>query len=204
MIVFHLRKGVRFHDDHEVTAADVRFTYEAIMNPKNLSPRGSDFEPIKRVEVPDPYTVRVVYKRLYSPAINAWTMGILPAHLLSEEALKKEMVERGLSEAARAAFGMRDAGFNRAPIGAGPFRFVEWQGDVLIHLKRNEDLLGRRAGVSGLLSPHHPRSPDPGGRVSHRRHRLLRGAATPGQSLSQGREIPIVHEPGLRVFLHRL
>ena len=139
VILFHLRKGVRFHDGHEVTAEDVRFTYEAIMNPKNLSPRGSDFEPIKRVEVPDPYTVRVVYKRLYSPAINAWTMGILPAHLLSEEALKKEMAERGLSEAARAAFGMRDAGFNRAPIGAGPFRFVEWQSDERIHLKRNED-----------------------------------------------------------------
>ena len=139
VILFHLRKGVRFHDGHEVTAEDVRFTYEAIMNPKNLSPRGSDFEPIKRVEVPDPYTVRVVYKRLYSPAINAWTMGILPAHLLSEDALSKEETERGLSEAARAAFGMRDAGFNRAPIGSGPFRFVEWQTDERIHLKRNED-----------------------------------------------------------------
>jgi len=139
VILFHLRKGVRFHDDHEFDAGDVKFTYEAIMNPKNLSPRTSDFEPIKMVEVADPYTVRVVYKRLFSPAINAWTMGILPEHLLNEEALQREMDRRGLSESARKGFGMRDSQFNRNPVGVGPFRFVEWQSDELIHLVRNED-----------------------------------------------------------------
>ena len=67
------------------------------MNPKNLSPRSSDFEPIKTVEIVDRYTVRVVYKRLFSPAINAWAMGILPEHLLNEAALQAEMNQRGLS-----------------------------------------------------------------------------------------------------------
>ncbi len=133
-ILFHLRKGVYFHDGHEFGAGDVKFTYEAIMNPKNLSPRTSDFEPIKAVEIVDPYTVRVVYKRLFSPAIYAWSMGILPEHLLNDEALKREMDRRGLSETARAQFGMRDSEFNRHPIGAGPFRFVKWQSDELIHL----------------------------------------------------------------------
>jgi len=139
VILFHLRKGVRFHDDHEFDARNVKFTYEAIMNPKNLSPRTSDFEPIKIVEVVDPYTVRVVYKRLFSPAINAWTMGILPEHLLNEEAMQREIDRRGLSGAARERFGMRDSEFNRNPVGVGPFRFVEWQSDELIHLTRNED-----------------------------------------------------------------
>ncbi len=139
IILFNLRRGVRFHDGHEFDAGDVKFTYEAIMNPKNLSPRTSDFEPIKEVQVLDRHTVRIVYKRLFSPAINAWTMGILPEHLLNEEALKREMDRRELSEAARAAFGMRDSQFNRAPIGTGPFRFVEWQSDEFIHLRRNED-----------------------------------------------------------------
>ncbi len=139
VILFNLRRGVRFHDGQEFTARDVKFTYESIMNPKNLSPRASDFEPIKHLEILDPYTVRVTYKRLYSPAITAWTMGILPEHLLNEQALQKEMDARGLSETARAAFGMRDIRFNRHPIGAGPFRFVEWQGDEFIHLQRNND-----------------------------------------------------------------
>jgi ABC-type transport system substrate-binding protein len=139
IILFHLRKGVLFHDGHEFDAGDVKFTYEALMNPKNLSPRSSDFEPIKQIEIVDRYTVRVLYKRLFSPAINAWAIGILPEHLLNEAALEEEMTERGLSEKAQAQFGIRDSQFNRHPIGVGPFRFVEWQSDEFVHLVRNED-----------------------------------------------------------------
>ncbi len=139
IILFHLRKGVYFHDGHEFDAGDVKFTYEAIMNAKNLSPRTSDFEPIKMVEIINSHTVRVVYKRLFSPAINAWMMGIIPEHLLNQEALQQEMNERELSDSARASFGMRDSQFNRHPIGVGPFRFVKWQSDELIHLKRNDE-----------------------------------------------------------------
>ncbi len=139
VILFHLRHGVYFHDGHEFDAGDVKFTYESIMNPKNLSPRTSDFEPIKAVEIVDKYTVRVVYKRLFSPAINAWTIGILPEHLLNKTKMLQEMEARHLSKEARAAFGMRDSQFNRHPIGVGPFRFVEWRGDEFIHLIRNDN-----------------------------------------------------------------
>ena len=45
IILFHLRKGVRFHDGVPFTAKDVKFTYEAIVNPRNLSPRIPDYEP---------------------------------------------------------------------------------------------------------------------------------------------------------------
>ncbi|MBW2172630.1 MAG: hypothetical protein JRF69_11775, partial [Deltaproteobacteria bacterium] len=78
IVVFHLRPNVAFHDGHGFDANDVKFTYHAIMNPKNLSPRIPDYEPVKSVEVIDPVTVRIVYKRLYSPALGTWGMGILP------------------------------------------------------------------------------------------------------------------------------
>ncbi len=138
IILFQLRRGVLFHDGHEFDAGDVKFTYEAIMNPKNLSPRTSDFEPVGRIEILDRFTVRVVYKRLFSPAINAWGMGMLPEHLLNPEALQRETKARGLSEEAGRTFGMRDSRFNRHPIGTGPFQFVEWQTDEFIHLVRND------------------------------------------------------------------
>lgn len=69
IVTFYLRRDARFHDGHPFDAGDVKFTYQAILEPKNASPRVSSFEPVKAVEIVDDHTVRVVYKRLYSPAI---------------------------------------------------------------------------------------------------------------------------------------
>jgi ABC-type transport system substrate-binding protein len=136
VILFHLRPNVKFHDGHPFTADDVKFTYEAIMNPRNLSPRVPDYEPVKQVEVPDPLTVRIVYKRLYSPAIGTWSMDILPEHLLNAEALRSEALTRGADPS---KFTMRDSLFNRRPIGCGPFVFREWKSDQYIALDRFKD-----------------------------------------------------------------
>ncbi len=136
IIEFYLRPGIKFHDGHELTARDVKFTYEAIVNPKNLSPRIPDYEPVQRVEVIDAHTVRIVYKRLYSPAFGTWSMGILPAHLLDAQALAKEAAEQGKDPG---KFTLRQSRFNRNPIGCGPFVFEEWKSDRFIRLKRNEN-----------------------------------------------------------------
>lgn len=136
VVVFYLRPGVNFHDGHVFDANDVKFTFEAIMDPNNLSPRVADYEPVKCVEVIDPLTVRVVYKRLYSPALGTWGMGILPEHLLNHEALKEEALDLGEEPE---TFSIRQSGFNRHPIGCGPFFFREWKSDQYIILDRFED-----------------------------------------------------------------
>jgi ABC-type transport system substrate-binding protein len=135
VLEFRLRPGVTFHDGHAVSARDVRFTYDAIMDPRNLSPRVADYEPVKAVEVVDPLTVRIVYKRLYSPAVGTWAIGLLPAHRLDAEALRREAE---LAGADPAGFGLRQSGFNRNPVGCGPFVFREWKSDQYIELERFE------------------------------------------------------------------
>jgi len=136
IMVFTLRPNVKFHDGHILDAYDVKFTYEAIINPKNLSPRVADYEPVKRVEVIDALTVRIIYKRLYSPALGTWAMGILPEHLLNNEVLGDE-AKRGGKDPKK--FSLRQSNFNRHPIGCGPFVFREWKSDQYIIMDRFDE-----------------------------------------------------------------
>ncbi len=140
VMLFHLRRGVKFHDGHGFDSGDVVFSYRAFLDPKNASPRASTWEPVKSVEALDAHTVRVVYKRLYSPATLAWSGPmILPEHLMNDAALEREMDRRGIEGEARKAFGLRQSDTTRNPIGTGQFRFVEWNSDEYLHLRAFED-----------------------------------------------------------------
>ena len=136
IIAFNLRRGVRFHDGHLFDSGDVLFTYRSIMDEKTASPRRSDYEPVKLALAEGPHKVLFTYKRLFSPAINSWSMGILPEHLLNADALRKEAFNdnRNPNE-----FTIRDSTFNRNPIGTGPFKFFKWKSDEVIRLNRNDD-----------------------------------------------------------------
>jgi ABC-type transport system substrate-binding protein len=95
VIVFDLRVDVTFHDGHPFDSGDVLFTYKSIMDPKGTSPRKSDYEPVKNAQLLGPHKIRFTYKRLFSPAMGSWAMGILPEHLLTREKLVEEAKERG-------------------------------------------------------------------------------------------------------------
>jgi len=151
VVTFYLHPGVRWHDGVPFTAEDVKFTYQALVNPRNSSPRASSYEGIKSVDVLDELTARVTYKRLYAPAILDWQMQIIPKHLLDDAALEREMSKAGLSKQARDTFSIRSSEFNRAPIGTGPFRFAEWRPDQFIRLERNEEYWGKKAEYQHLF-----------------------------------------------------
>ncbi|MGH7415658.1 MAG: ABC transporter substrate-binding protein, partial [Candidatus Rokuibacteriota bacterium] len=57
--VFHLRRGVRFHDGKEMDAEDVKYTYERVRDPK-VSPGANDLAYVKQIEAVDKHTVRFV------------------------------------------------------------------------------------------------------------------------------------------------
>ncbi len=139
VITFFLRPGIRWHDGAPLTAADVKFTYEAFIDPKNASPRAASYEPIKSVEVVNELTARVTYKRLYATALLDWCLAVVPKHLLDGPALEREMDRRRISKEARKTFTMRNSDFERKPVGTGPYRFAEWLPDQYIHLTRNDD-----------------------------------------------------------------
>ncbi len=54
---FNLEEGVKWHDGEPFTAEDVKFTFEAIMDPANESENAPDYEDIESIEVIDEHTV---------------------------------------------------------------------------------------------------------------------------------------------------
>ncbi|MCX7783108.1 MAG: ABC transporter substrate-binding protein [Meiothermus sp.] len=133
---FRLRPGVKWHDGQPFTAEDVKFTFDLARDRNSGSRLASDFEPIDRVEVVDPLTVRFVLKRPFAPflILLGHNAGIIPRHLLQG---------RNLNDA---------VDFNRTrPIGTGPFRVTRVQAGASITLEANPDYYGTKPRLAGIV-----------------------------------------------------
>ena len=98
--VFHLRQDAVFHDGHPVTAEDVVFTFEHLMDPATGAPVGPHLrEKISQVIEVDEFTVRFELPRPSLGFLTAIIAAIVPRHL----------VEAGVDLGER-------------PVGSGPFR----------------------------------------------------------------------------------
>ena len=74
-ITFNLKKGVKFHDGRELTADDVKYTYDSIMNKDNASPRRGGladyFTTPDAFKVVDPYTIEFNYAKIKADTLVA-------------------------------------------------------------------------------------------------------------------------------------
>lgn len=124
IFIVELDQEKRWHDspDHMVTAADVRFTIECIKNPNNRSPLfGRVNQLIDRVDVVDNFTVRVVFKENISVHV---VRDLLAFKIIPAQYYGKPMSTELRSDAVAQEFA-------RKPIGTGPFKFKEWQGNSI-------------------------------------------------------------------------
>ena len=112
-LTFHLRKGVKWHDGKPFTSKDVAFTFQAIRDTTAPTVWKSYFASVDKLETPDAATVIVHYTKPYAPALIAWTVGQLPAHIYGGGVLTES---KG----------------NTEPVGTGPFRMTRWEGDRAI------------------------------------------------------------------------
>jgi peptide/nickel transport system substrate-binding protein len=122
--VFKLKKGVRFHakppvNGRELTAEDVRYTYERILTDKG-SVNVSMYRAIAKVEAVDKYTVRFTLKEPF-----AWFLDMV-ANPMGGAIIAKECVEK---------FG--DLKKPEAVIGTGPWMLDSYKPNVSITLVRN-------------------------------------------------------------------
>lgn len=119
--VFHLRKGVKFHNGTELKAADVKFTFDSILDPKTNAPGRANLSVIQKIEAVDDYTVRFTLASAFAPFLAYMNTGIL----------SKAYADSGADLATK-------------PMGTGPFKFVSWTKGSSISLEAFPDYWGGR------------------------------------------------------------
>jgi peptide/nickel transport system substrate-binding protein len=118
-VTWKLKKGVSWHDGKPFTADDVVFNWEFARDPKTAARTLGSYTDIEKIDVLDPHTVRLVYKKpvpFWADAFCGVNGMIIPKHLF--EAYKGEK--------------SREAPNNLKPVGTGPYKFVDFKpGDIV-------------------------------------------------------------------------
>jgi peptide/nickel transport system substrate-binding protein len=115
---FRLRKGVKFHNGRELTAEDVKFNFERILDPKTAAAAKGYYDMVKSIQVVDRYTVKFIFNKPCGAFLSI--VGDTSAGIIARESVKQD-------------------GTITNPIGTGPFEFVEWKPGVHIKMKKNKN-----------------------------------------------------------------
>lgn len=110
-VTYKFRKGFTWHDGRPVTALDASWTYLVLRNPRTPTVSRFILRKIDNMLAPDPYTLVVQWNERY-PFANVGH-SVYPKHVLEREYLRDPSALKSHKQA-------------RAPIGSGPYKFVEW------------------------------------------------------------------------------
>jgi len=133
-ITFHLDPRAKFSDNVPVTADDVLFTYETIMNPKvDAREVASYFEDCRACEKVDDRTVRFIWKKPYFKSLETSNVAVIPKHVyqFTDPNTFNDMSNK--------------------LVGSGPYRFKDWKTGQHLVLERNENYWGERPAVDDVV-----------------------------------------------------
>ncbi len=129
---FHLRKNVKWHDGAPFTAKDVMFTYQLMIDPKTPTAYAEGFLQVKKAEILDDYTFKVLYDKPLARALITWAFDMMPAHLLAGQNLEESPL-------------------SRQPVGTGPYKMEAWEAGQRIVLKANDDYFAGRPHIDKIV-----------------------------------------------------
>lgn len=187
----YLKKGVKWHvpanldldgkhawlkGDHEVTAHDVVFGLDTLMNPQVENAFLKNYyEQLESWKAVNRYTVVIRWKKKqYTNLAATLELSPLPEFLYAFDEQGKRLPKE--------TFGLRFNQHwynNKGFVGAGPYRFSVYQPGVKIELERNEEFVGDRPSIKTIVYPIYT---DPNQTVLKlKAHELTTGSLMPGQ-----------------------
>lgn len=116
-IIFHLNPAAKFHDGRPVTSAEVKRTYDDVIQQKVQNTKASGYSSVDRIEAPDAHTVVFRLKEPNGGIFDNFNLGIVP-----------------LNADANA--------FKTRPVSFGPYKIVDYKIDESVELEANEHWLG--------------------------------------------------------------
>jgi peptide/nickel transport system substrate-binding protein/oligopeptide transport system substrate-binding protein len=142
---FHLRDDVRFTNGRRLTAADVKYSFQRILDPRTRSSRGWVFQPVvgaeayadgktqdvSGIEAVDEVTLRITLRKPFAPFLGFLAM---PAALV----VPREEVERWGED------------YTEHPVGSGPWILKEWVHDDHLTFVVNPDYFGQQPKLEGV------------------------------------------------------
>jgi peptide/nickel transport system substrate-binding protein len=120
--IFHLRRGVQFHNGQPLTARDVKWTFDSLLEGKIRSTKAAVFKPVDRIEIPDDFTVIFHLKEPFAGLlwnVSDGAIGVVPYGSGAE--------------------------MSQHPVGSGPFRFESAEMDKEVVIDRNDRYWGEKA-----------------------------------------------------------
>ena len=143
---FTLRRGVRFQNGREVTASDVAYTINRVLNPKTASPGQSFFllidgaqdvaggkaKTASGIQVVDRYTIRFTLAQPDVTFLNVMAMNF--AYVVPREVVEKE-----------------GSSFGHHPVGTGPFILKQWiAGQKLVFVRNPHYFISGMPYLDGI------------------------------------------------------
>ncbi len=128
---FVLRKGARFHNGDPVTAEDVKFSFERYRGTSNKMIK----DRVAAVEAPDPGRVRFRLKQPWPDFLTFYASATGAGWIVPKKYVEK----------------VGDEGFKKAPVGAGPYKFVSFTPGVELVLEAFEQYWRKTPSVKRLI-----------------------------------------------------
>ncbi len=132
LLKFKLREDIQWFDGTPLTAEDVEFTYNLMVDPETPTAYAGDFKNIKEFKRTGKYSFEVRYDKVFARSLITWASDILPKHILEGEDLNTTK-------------------YRRNPIGAGPYKLKEWVPGRRLVLEANEDYFEGRPYIDELV-----------------------------------------------------